>query len=65
MTVRIKLDPSQLAALRSRRLYIQIDSERAPAGHLWGWLLEAHEIPGQNVPQSGPWFLPSFAVKTK
>lgn len=61
----IKLDPSQLAALRGRRLYIQIDSEKAPSGHLWGWLLEEHEIAGQDVPQKGPWFWPPFAVKTK
>lgn len=65
VTAQIKLDPSQLAALRSRKLYIQIDSERAPTGHLWGWLLEEHEIAGQGVPQKGPWFLPPFAVKTK
>lgn len=65
VTGQIKLDPSQLVALRSRKLYIQIDSEKVPSGHLWGWLLEAHEIPGQDVPQKGPWFLPPFAVKTK
>jgi hypothetical protein len=65
VTGQIKLDPSQLAALRGRRLYIQIDSEKAPSGHLWGWLLEEHEIAGQDVPQKGPWFWPPFAVKTK
>jgi hypothetical protein len=65
VTGQIKLDPSQLAALRSRKLYIQIDSEKAPSGHLWGWLLEEHEIVGQDVPQKGPWFIPPFAVKTK
>jgi len=65
VTGRVKLDESQLAALRGRRLYIQIDSEKAPSGHLWGWLLEEHDIVGQDVPQTGPWFLPPFAVKTK
>ena len=65
VTGQIKLDPSQLAALRSRKLYIQIDSDKAPTGHLWGWLLEEHEIAGQDVPQKGPWFWPPFAVKTK
>ena len=65
VTGQMKLDPGQLAALRSRRLYIQIDSEKAPSGHLWGWLLEEHDIAGQDVPQKGPWFLPPFAVKTK
>ena len=60
-----KLNPAQLAALRSGKLYIQIDSEKAPSGHLWGWLLEEHDIAGQDVPQKGPWFIPPFAVKTK
>ena len=65
VTGQVKLDPSQLVALRGRRLYIQIDSEKAPSGHLWGWLLDEHDVAGQDVPQKGPWFLPPFAVKTK
>ena len=65
VTGQIKLDPSQLVALRGSRLYIQIDSEKVPSGHLWGWLLEEHDIAGQDVPQKGPWFMPPFAVKTK
>ncbi len=65
VTGQIKLDPSQLAALRSHKLYIQIDSEKAPSGHLWGWLLDEHEVAGQDAPQKGPWFWPPFAVKTK
>jgi hypothetical protein len=65
VTGQTKLDPSRLAALRGRKLYIQIDSEKAPTGHLWGWLLEAHDIVGQDVPQKGPWYIPPFAVKTK
>ena len=59
-----KLDASQLAALRSRKLYIQIDSEKAPTGHLWGWLLEEHEIAGEDVPQKS-WYIPPFAVRSK
>jgi hypothetical protein len=65
ITGQIKLDAGQLAALRGRRLYIQIDSEKAPSGHMWGWLLEEHEIVGPNVPQKGEGFIPPFAVKTK
>ena len=65
VTGQTKLDPSQLVALRSNKLYIQIDSEKVPSGHLWGWLLEEHEIAGQDVPQKGPWYVPPFAVKTK
>ncbi len=65
VTGQTKLDPSQLVALRSNKLYIQIDSEKVPSGHLWGWLLDEHDVAGQDVPQKGPWFLPPFAVKTK
>jgi hypothetical protein len=65
VTGQTKLNPAQVAALRSGKLYIQIDSEKAPSGHLWGWLLEEHDIAGQDVPQKGPWFIPPFAVKTK
>jgi hypothetical protein len=35
----IRLDADQLEALHAGRLYIQIDSESAPEGNLWGWLL--------------------------
>jgi len=34
------LTPAQIADLQAGRLYIQINSERAPDGNLWGWLLE-------------------------
>lgn len=37
----IELTPSQLDDLRNSRLYVQIYSERAPDGNLWGWLLPA------------------------
>ena len=62
VTGQATLDPNQLAALRSGKLYIQIDSEKMPSGHLWGWLLDEHDVAGQGVPQKGPWFVPPFAV---
>jgi hypothetical protein len=34
------LTPVQIADLEKRRLYIQIHSEKAPEGNLWGWLIE-------------------------
>jgi hypothetical protein len=34
------LTQSQLADLRAGRLYVQIHSEKAPDGNLWGWLLD-------------------------
>ena len=34
------LTPEQIDGLRKGRLYVQIDSEKAPDGNLWGWLLK-------------------------
>jgi len=65
VTGAFKLDKSQIADLQKGKLYIQIDSEKAPNGNLWGWLLAEHEVAGQDVPQKGPWFQPEFAVKTQ
>jgi hypothetical protein len=35
----VDLSPEQVQSLRKGRLYIQLSSERAPDGNLWGWLL--------------------------
>jgi hypothetical protein len=35
----MRLSAEQVAALRAGRLYIQVASESAPDGNLWGWLL--------------------------
>jgi hypothetical protein len=34
-----KLTPEQVQAVKSGRFYVQIHSEKAPDGNLWGWLL--------------------------
>jgi hypothetical protein len=62
ITGTILLNARQQQALHAGRLYIQIDSEKAPAptGNLWGWILIAHETAGQDVPQEGHWFLPQY-----
>lgn len=36
----VELTPDQIADLKGSRLYVQIQSERAPDGNLWGWLLK-------------------------
>jgi len=33
------LTPEQVQSLKKGQLYIQIYSEKAPDGNLWGWLL--------------------------
>ncbi len=62
-----KLTSAQATALRTGKLYIQIDSEKAPdsypwgpKGTLWGWLFPAHETAGQDVPQQDHWFIPQL-----
>jgi CHRD domain len=35
-----ELTPEQIADLKNGRWYVQIQSERAPDGNLWGWLLQ-------------------------
>jgi hypothetical protein len=34
------LTPQQVESLKKGRLYVQIDSEKARDGNLWGWLLQ-------------------------
>lgn len=36
----VDLTPDQLQGLRDGRLYVQIASEKAPDGNLWGWILK-------------------------
>jgi CHRD domain-containing protein len=36
----LTLTPVQIADLDKHRLYIQIHSEKAPEGNLWGWFFE-------------------------
>ena len=40
ITGSIELTPPQLASLRKGGLYLQIYSEKAPDGVLWGWFLK-------------------------
>lgn len=40
---RLRLSDEQVAALHAGRLYIQISSEIAPDGNLWGWLFDSND----------------------
>jgi hypothetical protein len=68
----VKLNSAQATALRTGRLYIQIDSEKAPAeapwgprGTLWGWIFPAHETVGQDVPLQDHWFIPQLDTPSR
>lgn len=39
VTGSLDLTPEQLKSLRQGQLYVQISSEKAPDGNLWGWIL--------------------------
>jgi hypothetical protein len=67
-----KLTGAQATALRIGKLYIQINSEKAPdnaswgaKGTLWGWLFAAHETAGQDVAQQDHWFLPQLDTPSR
>ena len=39
ITANLDLTPQQMQDLQQMRLYVQLYSEKAPEGNLWGWLL--------------------------
>lgn len=56
------LNGKQLAALKRGHVYVQVNSQKAPEGNLWGWLLPAHPFAGANVPVEGHGFLPQLDI---
>jgi hypothetical protein len=58
----VTLTARQVNAARSGRVYIQVDSEKAPDGNLTGWLLPPHPFAGEAVPVAGHGFLPQLDV---
>jgi len=62
LTGTFTLTGTQLTALRQGHVYVQINSQKAPEGNLWGWLLPEHAFPGADVPEKGHGFLPQLDV---
>ena len=56
------LSATQLAAFKLGHVYVQINSQKAPEGNLWGWLLPAQPFAGPNVPVEGHGFIPQLDV---
>ena len=72
LSASIALTGAEATALRTGKLYIQINSENAPTtyewgpkGTLWGWIFPAHETVGQNVPQQDHWFIPQLDTPSR
>jgi hypothetical protein len=66
------LTGAQATALRTGKLYIQINSEKAPdnvpwgaKGTVWGWLFPAHETAGADVAQQDHWFIPQLDTPSR
>jgi hypothetical protein len=62
---KLTLTAAQALAFRTGKLYVQIDSQKAPTGNLWGWLLPQHVDAPPGVPQQGPWFLPQLDTPSR
>jgi hypothetical protein len=58
----VTLNEKALVALKQGHLYLQLNSQRAPDGNLWGWLLPQHDFAGSDVPEAGQGFLPQLDV---
>ncbi len=56
----LTLTSAQVAALKSGKLYIQINSQKAATGNLWGWLEPQHDSAAPGVPQQGDWYMPGL-----
>jgi len=50
----------EVAALKAGKIYVLVDSQKAPKGNLWGWFQPAHVTVGPDVPQEGSWYLPNI-----
>lgn len=53
----LQLTPAQLTALREGRVYVQVETEAAPGGALWGWLMPNRPFPGEGVPEKQNWLV--------
>lgn len=56
----VTFTPEQVAALKAGRIYLLLDSQKAPKGNLWGWFQPAHKTVGPDVPEHGHWYIPNI-----
>jgi hypothetical protein len=56
----VTFTPEQVAALKAGKIYLLLDSQKAPKGNLWGWFQPAHRTVGPDVPEHGHWYIPNI-----
>lgn len=56
----VTLTSEQVAALKAGKIYLLLDSQKAPKGNLWGWFQPAHRTVGPDVPEEGHWYIPNI-----
>ena len=56
----VTFTPEQVAALKAGKIYLLLDSQKAPKGNLWGWFQPAHKTVGPDVPEHGHWYVPNI-----
>ena len=56
----LTLAPDQVAALKAGKIYLLLNSQKAPKGNLWGWFQPAHRTVGPDVPEHGHWYIPNI-----
>ena len=56
----LTLTPAEITALKTGKIYVLLNSQKAPKGNLWGWFQPAHVTVGPDVPQQGNWYLPNI-----
>jgi CHRD domain len=56
----VTLTPDQVQALNAGKIFLLLDSQKAPKGNLWGWFQPAHKTVGQDIPEHGHWYIPNI-----
>jgi hypothetical protein len=56
----VLLTAEEIAGLKQGRIYLLLDSQKAPKGNLWGWFQPAHATVGPDVPEHGHWYIPNI-----
>lgn len=60
LSASLSLTPEEVAGLKQGKIYLLLDSQKAPKGNLWGWFQPAHKMAQPDVPEHGHWYIPNI-----